>query len=111
MTAVPLLFISVFILIQCILGVALLYRGYALVLGHFQMESWRDFNLVVTTQLKAMTSSPNWRRALLALSLLLPGSIPVLLIIAGWRAFRRGEFSALFRTGTRWFRTAKQNIA
>ena len=111
MTTIPLLFITTFILVQCALGLVLLYRGYTLLMAHFEVESLKNLSMVVNAQFRSIVSLVNWRRAALLLLLVAPGSIPLLLMVAGWRAFRRAEPGTLRRVSIRWWKTAMETIA
>jgi hypothetical protein len=111
MTTISLLFIVIFILVQGALGIGLLYRGYKLVLESIEMENVVSLLMNGVGRLKAAVKlvdpTTGWRRAILPLALFIPGSVPLLLIIALWRLARR------FEPGVQWSRlkTVIQNIA
>ncbi len=111
MATISMIFIIVFILAQCALGIMLLYRGFTLILEQFDRDSWRgrlDRLMVAGAQMRAMIT---WKRIALALALLAPGALPILLIIAIGRSLRRIETGDWWRWSTRWLKTAIQNIA
>jgi hypothetical protein len=111
MTTIIMFFITIFILLQCLLGLGLLYRGYTLVLDHYGLGSWKNIIVVVSEQFRLVASVVTWRRAAVLFSLLVPGSIPILLVVAGWRYLRQSERGAIWRVGTRRLKTAIENIA
>ena len=88
MTTISWLFIMGFILIQCTLGIVLLYRGFALALETFKVESFVSWMAVAGERLK--TVFPFAPRTTLLVALLVPGSITLLLLAALWHLARLG---------------------
>ena len=95
MATISLLFIAIFIMVQSAVGVMLLYRGFALALETFKLESLTSRLMVVGEQLKTAISLAGtfngWRKTAIIFVLFVPGSIPLLLLVALWRVARRME--------------------
>lgn len=111
MATIPLIFILTFIAVQCILGLLLLYRGFAMALDYYQEIDVKSLALVAGQAIKTVVSFVTWKRAAVAAALITPGTIPLLLLVVLWRNRGRIEPSLLWRVSTRRLRTAIQNIA
>ena|SRR5687767_4224204 len=111
MATITLFFILAFIAVQCIVGLLLLYRGFALTLAHYQDIDFKNMAVVAGQSIKSALSFVTWKRAAVVAALLTPGTIPVLLFVVVWRNKGRFEPALLWRVSTRRLRTAIQNIA
>src|SRR5436309_2214991 len=111
MAALSLLFILIFIFVQGALGILLLYRGFTFAIGAFEMESLTSRIVVAGDKIKAVLLFlfANWRRVFLLSALVIPGSIPLLLIVALWRIGRRIE-PGIWKPSARRLKAAIQNI-
>lgn len=91
MTSFSLFSISLLIVFQCVLGLALLYRGYKWLLQQIELPSARQAFSQLREKGKVLATSPTLKRVGLVVFLFMPGAIPILLIVALWRRFRQGE--------------------
>jgi hypothetical protein len=98
MATISLFFILTFIVVFGAIGVALVLRAFAPLLGAFRLEVLITWTMVAIEQLKSTVRLAvplaGWRRTGLLFLLFLPGTIPVLLLVALWRVARRFEFGA-----------------
>ena len=104
MARFSLFFISLLIIFQCILGLALLYRGYAWLLQQMDLPSARQALAQVLEKVKELSTSPTLKRIGLVVFLFMPGAIPVLLLVTLWRKLRQGEPIIVWKASN-WLKT------
>lgn len=90
MSNFQLFFICFLILVQCSIGLVLLYHGFGLLLEYFNIESWKPHLSKAVRQLKAAYSSPLGQKLMLVALFFVPGTIPVLIGLTIWRSIKRG---------------------
>lgn len=88
MSNFQLIFICFLVVVQCTIGVALVYRGFSMLLESFQVESWKQQLSITLNNIKSAMSSPLGKKITLALLFVVPGSVPMLIAVALWRNFK-----------------------
>lgn len=88
MSNFQLIFISLLVIVQCSIGLILLYHGVSLLLETFELESWKYRLSTMGMQLKTTMTSPLGKKLILLALFFIPGSIPLMLAITFWRSIK-----------------------
>ena len=89
MSNFQLFFICLLVMVQCSIGLVLLYHGFSVLLENFEVESWKERLVGVSRQIKAAYSSPLGQKLMLVLLFFVPGTIPMLIALTIWRSLKR----------------------
>jgi uncharacterized membrane protein HdeD (DUF308 family) len=91
MSNFQLIFISLLVIVQCSLGILLLYHGISLLVESFEVKNWKFRLLRLGVQLKSAMTSPLGKKLTLLALFFIPGSIPIMLAITFWRSLRQNQ--------------------
>lgn len=111
MTTVSLFFLTIFIIVQGLLGVAVLYRGIALIFDGSFLETWKRSYAAFSERMSLWAEMITWRRIMIFCFLFVPGSLVVFAAVMAWRAIRRPQANVARIFSPQWLKTEIQNIA